>query len=87
VQFQLLDRQKFDTRKYAATGVLKMHGQPKGPGPGEGGWKDTVKMNPGEVTRIIANFDLAGRYVWHCHILEHEDDEMMRPLIVQPAGP
>ena len=86
VQFQLLDRQKFDTRKYAATGVLKMPGQP-GPDPGEGGWKDTVRSNPGEVTRIIANFDLAGRYVWHCHILEHEDNEMMRPLVVKPAGP
>ena len=72
---------------YANSGMLKMHGQRMGPEPGEGGWKDTVKMNPGEVTRIIANFDLAGTYVWHCHILEHEDDEMMRPLVVKPAGP
>ena len=40
--------------------------------------------NPGEVTRLIATFDLAGNYVWHCHILEHEDNEMMRPLVVMP---
>ena len=51
--------------------------------PGERGWKDTVIANPGEVTRVAATFDLAGQYVWHCHILEHEDNEMMRPLVVQ----
>ena len=48
----------------------------------ERGWKDTVIANPGELTRIIAHFDLPGLYVWHCHILEHEDNEMMRPYIV-----
>jgi FtsP/CotA-like multicopper oxidase with cupredoxin domain len=50
----------------------------------EKGWKDTVLANPGEVTRLVATFDLAGTYVWHCHILEHEDNEMMRPLVVLP---
>ncbi|MDJ0801088.1 MAG: multicopper oxidase domain-containing protein [Calothrix sp. MO_167.B12] len=45
----------------------------------EKGWKDTVVANPGEVTRVIAKFDRRGRYVWHCHILSHEDHEMMRP--------
>lgn len=39
-------------------------------------------MYPGEVTRIIARFDRPGRYVWHCHILSHEDHEMMRPFHV-----
>lgn len=48
----------------------------------EMGWKDTVIAYPGMVTRIIANFDMAGLYVWHCHILEHEDNEMMRPMLV-----
>ena len=38
--------------------------------------------NPRELTRIIARFDIAGLYVWHCHILEHEDNEMMRPFEV-----
>jgi FtsP/CotA-like multicopper oxidase with cupredoxin domain len=50
--------------------------------PNELGWKDTVIANPGEVTRLVATFTLAGKYVWHCHILEHEDNEMMRPLVV-----
>lgn len=48
------------------------------------GWKDTVRCNPGEVTRIIMRFtDYVGRYVWHCHMLEHEDHDMMRPLLVR----
>jgi len=46
-------------------------------------------MYPGQVTRIRAHFDRAGLYVWHCHILEHEDNEMMRPYLVRydPAFP
>ena len=48
----------------------------------ETGWKDTVIANPGQITRLIAKFDLPGLYVWHCHILEHEDNEMMRPYYV-----
>jgi FtsP/CotA-like multicopper oxidase with cupredoxin domain len=42
------------------------------------GFKDTVVSYPGEITRVKARFDLAGLYVWPCHILEHEDNEMMR---------
>jgi spore coat protein A len=41
-------------------------------------------MLPNQVTRVIAKFDLNGRYVWHCHILSHEDHEMMRPFQVGP---
>ncbi|WBB77867.1 multicopper oxidase [Micromonospora sp. WMMD882] len=52
------------------------------PGPGELGRKDTVLAYPGDVTRLRVRFDLPGRYVWHCHILEHEDNEMMRPFQV-----
>jgi bilirubin oxidase len=48
----------------------------------ESGFKDTVIAYPGEITRILATFDIAGLYVWHCHIVEHEDNEMMRPLFV-----
>lgn len=59
---------------------------PIGLQPGESGWKDTVIAYPGEVTRIRAAFDVAGLYVWHCHILEHEDNEMMRPMCVGTAG-
>jgi spore coat protein A, manganese oxidase len=53
------------------------------PNPNEKGWKDTVRANPGFITRIIMRFeDHTGLYVWHCHILEHEDYDMMRPIKV-----
>ncbi len=54
------------------------------PLPTETGWKDTVIAYPDEETTIIAKFDLPGFYVWHCHIVEHEDNEMMRPFHVGP---
>jgi spore coat protein A len=54
------------------------------PAPEESGWEDTVIAPPGYVTRVIAKFDRPGRYVWHCHILSHEDHEMMRPYEVLP---
>jgi spore coat protein A len=56
------------------------------PKPWETGWKDTVIAYPGEVTRIKALFDVAGLYVWHCHILSHEDNEMMVPYCVGTQG-
>jgi hypothetical protein len=52
------------------------------PLPWETGYKDTVIAYPDEITTVRAQFDIAGLYVWHCHILEHEDNEMMRPYIV-----
>jgi spore coat protein A len=60
--------------------------EPVAPEASESGWKDTVRVTPGASTRIIVNFSgYAGRYVWHCHILEHEDNEMMRPYEVLPG--
>ena len=53
----------------------------------ESGFKDTVTAYPGEVTRIRAKFDKAGQFVWHCHIVEHEDNEMMRPYRIGPVQP
>ncbi|MDJ0805461.1 MAG: multicopper oxidase domain-containing protein [Gammaproteobacteria bacterium] len=51
------------------------------------GWKDTVIAYPGEVTTVAAKFDIPGLYVWHCHLLEHEDNEMMVPYCVKnPDG-
>lgn len=92
VQFQVLNRQRFGaniTPKPMDDGVtggtlsrLRLLGRPDGPEANETGWKDTVVMNPGEVTRIIARFDRPGEYVWHCHILSHEDHEMMRRYVV-----
>jgi spore coat protein A, manganese oxidase len=61
---------------------VQLAGSPRGPEVWESGFKDTVIAYPGEVTRIKALFDIAGLYVWHCHILSHEDNEMMRPFCV-----
>jgi hypothetical protein len=81
VQMQLISREPFDP----ATGQLL--GGAVGPNPEEAGFKDTFLALPGEVTRLKAKFDLPGRYVWHCHIVEHEDNEMMRPYdVVKEAG-
>ncbi|MCM8900724.1 multicopper oxidase domain-containing protein [Caldicoprobacter algeriensis] len=83
VQFQILDRRPFDVQHYRSTGEIKYTGDPIPPDPNERGWKDTVRVTPGQVTRIIAKFDgYTGDYVWHCHILEHEDHDMMRPFRV-----
>jgi len=137
VQFQLIDRQPYDTKAYMAAyneafpdGVFMpgygppldyFDGNPSGKWGGnpdpvllgapipaldhERGWKDTVIMHPGEVTRIAVRWgpqDVAvggtatfsfkpdapvasgepGVYVWHCHITDHEDNEMMRPDVV-----
>ena len=69
-------------------------GRPRRPAANEGGWKDTVQAYPGEVTTIMVPFgpvqgapystSISGDYVFHCHILEHEDNEMMLPYTVLP---
>jgi bilirubin oxidase len=71
VQFEVVERQPTS-------------GLPRPPEAWEAGRKDTVIAHPGEITRVRARFDLPGLYVWHCHILEHEDNEMMRPYVVGP---
>jgi spore coat protein A len=95
VQFQVLSRQDFDAKTYIATNgaTLNLIGSPVPPDPNEMGPKDTVRANPGpdantgQLTRIIAQFDplfydTVRKFVWHCHILEHEDNSMMRPYKV-----
>jgi hypothetical protein len=52
----------------------------------DAGWKDTIQVIPGTVVRVIAKWDLAGEYVWHCHILSHEEHDMMRPFMVVTAS-
>ncbi len=85
VQFQLLNRQPFDAGHFNRTQEIVFTGPPAAPVPAEQGWKDTVRNAPAEVTRIIVRFGpYTGRYVWHCHLLEHEDYDMMRPLNVLP---
>ena len=75
VQFQVLNRQPIDD------------GEARSPESWETGFQDSVIAYPGEITRIKALFDLPGLYVWHCHIVEHEDNEMMRPYFIGPNPP
>jgi spore coat protein A len=83
VRFQILDRRAFDMFTYLNEKIIRYTDDPVPPEPNEAGWKDTVRADPGMVTRIIIRFEgYAGRYVWHCHMLEHEDNEMMRPYEV-----
>ena len=70
VQFQVVNREPFGEAA-------------RPPEPWETGDKDTVIAYPDEITRVKARFDHPGLFVWHCHILEHEDNEMMRPLRVE----
>ena len=60
-------------------------GVPRGPEAWETGFKDTVIAYPGEITRVKARFDVAGLFVWHCHILEYEDNDMMRAYRVESS--
>ncbi|HET9826381.1 MAG TPA: multicopper oxidase domain-containing protein, partial [Chitinophagaceae bacterium] len=85
VRMQLISRQRFHANVDEATGKptdIRLIGRPRYPGADEQGWKDTWVMYPGEVTRVIATFDRPGSYVWHCHILSHEEHDMMRPFYV-----
>jgi FtsP/CotA-like multicopper oxidase with cupredoxin domain len=137
VQYQILNRQNFDVRKYMdayaeayggtivdgfgppadynvpnADGAVGgnpavgrfLKGPAKPPLASEAGWKDTAIMLPGQVTRIVVRWaptslpastpaaaafypfepDGGHGYVWHCHIVDHEDNEMMRPTSVMP---
>lgn len=87
VRFQILDRRPFDLFAWNAHRELRYTGAAQPPPPHEAGWKDTVRADPGMVTRIVMRFEgEPGRYVWHCHLLEHEDNEMMRPFELLPAA-
>jgi spore coat protein A len=87
VKFQILDRRRFDAFQYMTAQTLRFVGPAVVAEANEMGWKDTARANPKTVTRIIVPFEgYAGRFVWHCHILEHEDNEMMRPYEILPAA-
>ncbi len=75
VMFQVLDRQPFQV----VDGKPQPIGEPVPAPAWEAGWKDTVAAYPFEITRVIARFtDYAGLFPYHCHVLEHEDHDMMR---------
>jgi len=75
VRFEVVNREIFDP-------LFGIPGTILPPELGETGYKDTVIAYPGQITRVKAVFDIPGLYVWHCHIVEHEDNEMMRPYVV-----
>ncbi|WP_330475055.1 multicopper oxidase family protein [Terrabacter sp. C0L_2] len=84
--FQVADRQALVTNEDGeAEAPARLAGEPRPPEGWETGYKDTVIAYPGEVTRVRARFTRAGQYTWHCHIVEHEDNEMMRPYRIGPA--
>ena len=86
VRFQILDRRPFDLFTYLNEEELRYTADAVPPDANEAGWKDTVRADPGMVTRMIIRFEgYIGRYVWHCHVLEHEDNDMMRPYDIVPG--
>jgi len=87
VQFEVVDRQDLVTDADGITvpPATLVPGTITGPEAWETGTKDTVIVYPGTVARVKAKYDIPGLFVWHCHILSHEDNEMMRPYCV--GGP
>jgi FtsP/CotA-like multicopper oxidase with cupredoxin domain len=99
VHFEVINREGFTANSIeqpviqhnGAVGVAQRlenivaEGNTRGPDVSEETRRDMVMALPGEITRIKMTFDKAGRYVWHCHILSHEDHEMMRPYHVGPG--
>jgi spore coat protein A len=102
VNAQILSRHGFDVAAYQG-GRPTLIGDPIAPDRNELGWKETVRVNPEQIIRVLMKFDLptvpytvpasprltkeygirGAEYVWHCHILEHEEHDMMRPLVIE----
>ena len=90
VVFEVLNRQDIFVDEETQQVQVVPGSAPIPPQPWETGYKDTVIAYPGQVTRIRAQFKTPGQFVWHCHIVEHEDNEMMRPYRIgleQPGSP
>ena len=87
VLFELLNRQDIFVDEATQQVQVVPGALPTPPEPWETGFKDTVIAYPGQVTRIRARFTTPGQFVWHCHIVEHEDNEMMRPYRIGPVQP
>jgi FtsP/CotA-like multicopper oxidase with cupredoxin domain len=87
VAFEVVDRQNIFVNEVTQEVQVVPGSVPVPPEPWETGYKDTVIAYPGQVTRVKAQFNTPGQYVWHCHIVEHEDNEMMRPYRIGPVQP
>lgn len=89
IQFQALSRDDYDFTSFdPVKGGTSTPLTRKGPlpvDPNEQGWKDTIRVDGGQLVRVAGQFGGGnGRYVYHCHILEHEDEGMMRTFVVMP---
>lgn len=74
----------FDTALGGTRSPLPYQGQDP-VSPGDQGWKDTIQVPPGQMVNVMGRFRGAkGRFMYHCHLLEHEDMGMMRPYVVMP---
>ena len=87
VLFQVVNRQAIFVDEANQHGSGRPRSAATPPEPWENGFKDTVIAYPGQVTRVRAQFNTPGQFVWHCHIVEHEDNEMMRPYRIGPVQP
>jgi spore coat protein A, manganese oxidase len=88
IAFELLNREGLILNADAeVVEPIQLGGDTTLPEPWETGFKDTVIAYPGQVTRVKAQFTIPGQFVWHCHIVEHEDNEMMRPYRIGPPQP
>ncbi len=87
VVFNVVNRQDIVVFEDQKQVQIKPGSTPMLPEPSETGFKDTVIAYPGQLTRVRAQFNTAGQFVWHCHIVEHEDNEMMRPYRIGPEQP
>ena len=88
VAFQVVNRQGLALDENGeVVQPVQLTGSPTPPESWENGWKDTVIAYPGQVTRLRLRFTNPGQFVWHCHIVEHEDNEMMRPYRIGPVQP
>ena len=88
VAFEVVNRQDIvvDEDDRDGAGRSRDRRRPR-PSRGRPGVKDTVIAYPGQVTRVRIQFTTPGQFVWHCHIVEHEDNEMMRPYRIGPCSP
>jgi FtsP/CotA-like multicopper oxidase with cupredoxin domain len=87
VTFEVVNREGLVLEDEEVVTPIQLDGDITSPEPWESGFKDTVIAYPGQVTRVRARFTTPGQFVWHCHIVEHEDNEMMRPYRIGPPQP
>ncbi|HZM73533.1 MAG TPA: multicopper oxidase [Candidatus Polarisedimenticolia bacterium] len=85
VLFEVVNRQPIIVEEESHRVQIEPGSEARAPEPWEAGWKDTVTAYPGEVTRVKMRFEVPGQYTWHCHIVSHEDNEMMRPYRIGPV--